>query len=71
MHLHLPDNSGVTIRALGDVVMRILNEIAAERRLKAETAAKAEAQAVAVVAAVVSGNAEDGEAVAADLEASE
>lgn len=71
VHLHLPDNSGVTIRALGDVVMRILNEIAAERRLKAENAAKAEAQAAAVVAAVVSGNAEEGEAVAADLEASE
>lgn len=31
MHLHLPDNSGVTIRALGDVIMRILCKIEAER----------------------------------------
>ena len=27
MHLHLPDNSGVTIRALGDAVMKVLDEI--------------------------------------------
>ena len=31
MHLHLPDNSGVTIRALGDAVMKVLDEIERER----------------------------------------
>ena len=31
MHLHLPDNSGVTIRALGDAVMHVLNDIEKER----------------------------------------
>lgn len=31
MHLHLPDNSGVTIRALGDAIMHVLNDIEKER----------------------------------------
>ena len=31
VHLHLPDNSGVTIRALGDAVMKVLDEIERER----------------------------------------
>ena len=31
MHLHLPDNSGVTIRALGDAAMKVLDEIERER----------------------------------------
>lgn len=31
IHLHLPDNSGVTIRALGDAVMKVLDEIERER----------------------------------------
>ena len=31
VHLHLPDNSGVTLRALADVVMRVLAEIERER----------------------------------------
>ena len=31
MHLHLPDNSGVTIRALGDAIMKVLDEIERER----------------------------------------
>lgn len=30
MHLHLPDNSGVTIRALGDAIMKVLDEIERE-----------------------------------------
>ena len=39
MHLHLPDNSGVTIRALGDAVMRVLYRIDAEREAAAAKAA--------------------------------
>ena len=31
MHLHLPDNSGVTIRALGDAIMKVLDDIQKER----------------------------------------
>ena len=31
MHLCLPDNAGVTIRALGDAIMHVLNRIEAER----------------------------------------
>lgn len=38
MHLHLPDNSGVTIRALGDAVMRVLYRIDAERAADAREA---------------------------------
>lgn len=33
MHLHLPDNSSVTIRALGDAVTAVLNEIRLERSM--------------------------------------
>lgn len=40
MHLHLPDNSGVTIRALGDAVMRVLYRIDAEREAAAHEAAE-------------------------------
>ena len=39
MHLHLPDNSGVTIRALGDAVTRVLYRIDAEREAAAAKAA--------------------------------
>ena len=31
MHLHLPDNTGVTLRALGDAVHHVLTEIALDR----------------------------------------
>lgn len=40
MHLHLPDNSGVTIRALGDAVTRVLYRIDAERASAAREAAE-------------------------------
>ena len=41
MHLHLPDNSGVTIRALGDAVMRVLHSVEAEREAADREAAAA------------------------------
>ena len=41
MHLHLPDNSGVTIRALGDAVMRVLHRVEAEREAADREAAAA------------------------------
>lgn len=37
MHLHLPDNTGVTLRALGDAVNRVLFEIEAQRAAEKET----------------------------------
>lgn len=36
MHLCLPDNAGVTIRALGDAIMHVLNRIEAEREEAAQ-----------------------------------
>ncbi len=41
LHLHLPDNTGVTLRALGDAVNRVLSEIEVQR---AEEAAAQQAE---------------------------
>ena len=41
MHLHLPDNTGVTLRALGDAVNRVLFEIEAKRTAEEEAKTQA------------------------------
>lgn len=63
MHLHLPDNSGVTIRALGDAVVRVLYRVEDER--KAQAAAEAAALAAAEAAAAAEAQAQAAEAAEA------
>ncbi|WP_172135645.1 glucose-6-phosphate isomerase [Adlercreutzia sp. ZJ473] len=68
VHLHLPDNSGVTLRMLAQVVHETITEIMTDRALaeeaaaaedrESEEAAAAEAEAAAAAAAAVAAGAE-------------
>ena len=67
LHLHLPDNSGETVRMLAQVVNETIAEIMADRAI-AEEAELAEEQALVGDAEAVVGAAVAGAATAADVE---
>ncbi|WP_165047172.1 MULTISPECIES: glucose-6-phosphate isomerase [unclassified Adlercreutzia] len=71
VHLHLPDNSGVTLRMLAQVVHETITEIMADRALAEEAAAAEDREAEEAGAAEAAAAAAAAAAVAAGAEAHE